>query len=190
MSLELIFSNFAMHINLQPDEIAYVNSILNIKSVKKNTILLNAGAVCKSLFFVNSGLLRLYYQDSNGLEHNISFAPENWWMLDSASFFGQSPASYTISAIENSELYYLSYSSLEELFIKIPKFERFFRILTQNGFKIYQSRILANISKTAEERYFLFQKLYPNLELRITQKHIASYLGITPVFLSRLRHRK
>lgn len=190
MFYDYILSNFAMHVDLDENEILYLKSILNTKSVKKNTILLKAGAICKYLFFVNTGMLRMYYENDEGVEHNIIFAPENWWIVDESSFFGKLPASYTISAMENSGLFFFTYSSLKDLLSKFPKFERFFRILAQNGFQIYESRIMDSLSKTAAERYLLFQKRYPKLELRLTQKHIASFLGITPVFLSRLRNRR
>jgi CRP-like cAMP-binding protein len=103
------------------------------------------------------------------------------------SFFKEKPAINTIQALEDSEVSYFSLTRLEELFKSVPKFERFFRILTQNGFELYQRRITANLSKNAEERYRQFRKQYPGLEQRIAQKQIAAYLGITPTFLSLLR---
>ena len=187
---DLILSNFAMHISLNADEIAYVQSILQHKKVKKNAALLTAGEVCKSIYFVNTGCLRIFNIDEAGEEHINSFCPENWWAVDISSFSGQSPAFYAISALEDTDVFYLSFIALEQLYIKVPKFERFFRILTQNGFNLYQRRITSNLSKTAEERYAQFQKQYPKLEQRIAQKYIASFLGITPVFLSMIRKRK
>lgn len=186
---DLILANFAMHISLEPSETAYVKSILKRKSVKKNTILASAGETCKSIYFVDKGCLRMFYKDIEGNDHNIVFCPDNWWAIDIASFSTQSPSFYSISALEDSEVFYISFNVLEDLYLKVPKFERFFRILTQNGFNFYQQRITSNLSKTAEERYLQFQRQYPKLELRIAQKHIASYLGITPVFLSMLRHK-
>jgi len=186
---DLILANFAMHISLNPDETDHVKSVLKHKLFKKNTAVLNAGELCRSIYFVNKGCLRIFYKDRDGDEHNISFCPEFWWSVDISSFSDQTPAFYSISALEDTEVFYLSYHALEDLYLKVPKFERFFRILTQNGFNLYQHRITSNLSKTAEERYLQFQKQYPKLEQRITQKHIASYLGITPVFLSMLRHK-
>jgi CRP-like cAMP-binding protein len=186
---DLIMANFAMHISLDTAEAAYIQSMLKRKSVKKNTELLNAGEICRSLYFVDKGCLRLFYKDKEGDEHNISFCPENWWAVDISSFFSQTPAFYAISALEDTEVFYLSHDTLEKLFEEVSKFERFFRILVQNGFNLYQRRIMSNLSKTAEERYLQFQKQYPKLEQRIAQKHIASYLGITPVFLSMMRRK-
>ncbi|MDN3582161.1 Crp/Fnr family transcriptional regulator [Mucilaginibacter flavus] len=187
---DVILANFAMHISLNAAETAHVKSLLQHKAVKKNTVLLHSGDICRNIYFVNKGCLRIFNTDSNGEEHNISFCPENWWAVDISSFSGQSPAFYAIGTLEDTDVFYLSYSMLEQLYVDVPKFERFFRILTQNGFNLYQRRITSNLSKTAEERYLQFQKQYPKLEQRIAQKQIASYLGITPVFLSMIRGKK
>ncbi|WCT12494.1 Crp/Fnr family transcriptional regulator [Mucilaginibacter jinjuensis] len=186
---ELILSNFAMHIVLDAAEAEHIKSKLQHKTVKKNTVLLTAGETCKNIYFVNKGCLRTFDTDERGEEHNILFCPENWWAVDIASFSDQRPAFYNISALEDTEVFYFSYPVLEQLYLEIPKLERFFRILTQNGFNLYQQRITSNLAKTAEERYELFHRQYPKLEQRIAQKQIASYLGITPVFLSMIRGR-
>lgn len=189
ISPELIMSNFAMHVSLDMREATCVQSILQQRKVKKNAYVLCSGEKCRYIYFVDEGCLRIYHTDHLGNEHNISFCPENWWAVDMSSFSRQIPAFYSISALEHSTLFYLSYPELEKLYEQVPKLERFFRILTQNGFDLYQQRITSSLSKMAEERYAQFQKQYTGLEQRIAQKHIASYLGITPVFLSRLRRR-
>jgi len=187
---ESILANFAMHIALNSAEAEIICTKLQQKTVKKNAVLLSAGEVCRNIYFVHTGCLRIFNRDKEGGEHNILFCPENWWAVDIASFSGQAPSFYAISALEETEVFYLRYADLEELYIEIPKLERFFRILTQNGFNLFQRRINANLSRSAEERYALFRKLYPKLEQRIAQKHIAAYLGITPVFLSIIRKKK
>ena len=186
----LILSNFAMHIALSSDEQEKVLALLQQKTAAKRTFLLKPGEIDRYIYFVNRGCLRMFYTDKECMEHNICFYPENWWACDIVSFFKEKPAANTIQALEDSEVYYMSLSRLEELFLEIPKFERFFRILTQNGFDLYQKRITSNLSQTAEQRYLEFRKLYPGLESRIAQKHIATYLGITPVFLSMMRKEK
>lgn len=186
---DLILENFALHITLNGAETEALTKALQSRKIKKNEEILSAGDICKNIYFVNKGCLRLFNRDKEGEEHNILFCPENWWACDIASFSNQTPAFYSISALENAELFYLSYTTLEQLYIDIPKLERFFRILTQNGFSLFQGRINSNLSHTAEERYTRFQKLYPGLEQRIAQKQIAAYLGITPVFLSMIRKR-
>ncbi|TCC97961.1 Crp/Fnr family transcriptional regulator [Pedobacter frigidisoli] len=186
---ELILANFARHVQLDASETAQLKIVLQQKTVKKHDFLLSQGKICRHIYFVNKGCLRTYYTDREGLQYNISFCPENWWAVDIASFSRQQPAFYAIAALEDTDVLYISFTELEKLYTNIPKLERFFRILTQNGFNLYQHRITSGLSKTAEERYRMFQKQYPGLEQRITQKQVAAYLGITTVFLSRLRKR-
>jgi CRP-like cAMP-binding protein len=186
---QLILDNIAKHIELEPNEAEYFLSLLKETTIKKNGFLLHSGDVAKTLNFVSQGCLRLYKTDADGKDHILLFAPEGWWCTDSYSFYTQSAAEYTIDALEDTICFQITSEKLELLYKKVPKFERFFRILFQNGFIMYQRRITANTSLPAEKRYHRFKFLYPKLEQRIAQKHIASYLGITPVFLSRLRKR-
>ncbi|OOQ61427.1 Crp/Fnr family transcriptional regulator [Mucilaginibacter pedocola] len=184
-----ILANFAIHVQLNDAETARLVSVLQHHVVEKNDSLLQPGSVCRHVWFVNKGCLRVFNRDKDGEEHNVLFCPENWWASDMASFSNHAPAYYGISALETTEVFAITYQALEQLYVDVPKLERFFRILSQNGLSLFQYRLNANLSKTAEERYALFQKQYPGLEQRIAQKHIASYLGITPVFLSMLRNR-
>jgi len=186
---ELLMRNLAMHVSLDKDEADHVQSALQYKIIRKNSLVLKSGDICRSIYFVNKGCLRIFNTDDKGDEHNISFFPEFWWAADISSFSTQTPAFYAISALEHSEVFQLDYTVFEKLLVTVPKMERFFRILVQNGFHLYQLRITSNLSKTAEERYEEFQKQYPGLEQRISQKHIASYIGITPVFLSKVRKK-
>jgi CRP-like cAMP-binding protein len=186
---DLILANFALHISLSAQEAVHLVAQLQHKQVKKNAVVLQAGEVCRNIYFVNKGCLRVFNTDEAGNDHNNLFCPENWWAADIASFSNQAPAFYAISALEDSDLFYLNFQVLERLYLAVPKLERFFRVMFQNGFSLYQQRITSNLSNTAEERLELFRKQYPKLEQRITQKHIASYLGITPVFLSMIRSR-
>jgi len=179
-----------MHISLAPEEKEQALALLQRKVITKRTFLLRPGEVDRNIYFVNKGCLRMFNTDQNGNEHTICFYPENWWVCDIVSFFKEKPAMNSIQVLEDSEVYYFTLPRLEELFLKVPKFERFFRILTQNGFEMYQRRITSNLSRTAEQRYREFRKQYPGLEQRIAQKHIAGYVGITPVFLSMMRKNK
>lgn len=186
---ELLLKNISYHIHLDELEQAHFLSVIQYQTFKKNEIILKAGQVCRSFFYVNKGCLRAYHTDYDGREHIVMFSPEDWWFTDIASFYSQQAAFYEIAALEETALFFINHSALEKLYTELPKFERFFRILLQNGFLLYQQRITDSLSLPAEERYKRFQALYPTLELRIAQKHIASYLGITPVFLSMLRKR-
>ncbi|OMP76361.1 Crp/Fnr family transcriptional regulator [[Flexibacter] sp. ATCC 35208] len=183
-------TNLALHISLDPSETDLVLAKLHSRQVKKNTYLLREGDICRHFYFVNEGCIRLFHTDSKGEDHNILFCPENWWITDITSFSGQLPAFYSISTMEDSEIFYFTHDELEQLYLTVPKIERFFRILIQNGFSMYQRRITSNLSLAADERYARFSQLYPGIEQRITQKQIASYLGITPAFLSMIRGKK
>ena len=184
---QLILSNFAMHIALAPEEQEQALAFFQLKEAKKRSWLLQAGETDRYIYFVKRGCLRMFYTDKSGEDHIIGFYPENWWVCDIVSFFNARPSVNAIQALEDSEVYYISLLRLEELFETIPKFERFFRILSQNGFELYERRITSQLYKTAEERYLEFRKRYPALEQRIAQKQIAGYLGITPAFLSMMR---
>jgi CRP-like cAMP-binding protein len=186
---ELILSNFAMHISLTASETEFVKSILVHQVIKKNTAVLKSGDVCRNFYFVTKGCLRMYHTDEKGNDHIVTFSPENWWAVELSSFYSRGPAVYSIDALEDTEVFYFTPQHLETLYEQVPKFERFFRIFLQNAVVLYQRRMTAVLSLQAEDRYMRFRKLYPGLEQRIAQKHIASYLGITPVFLSMLRKR-
>lgn len=187
---ELILSNFALHIALAPEEQEQVLALLQRKTVAKRSILLRPGEIERHIYFVNKGCLRMYHTDKDGQEHNLCFYPENWWACDIVSFFKAKRATNSIQALEDTEVCYFSLPALERLFNDLPRFERFFRMLTQNGFDMFQRRVTSNLSKTAEQRYCEFRRHYPGLEQRISQKQIASYLGITAAFLSMMRKEK
>ena len=131
----------------------------------------------------------MYDIDEKGFEKNTLFAKEEWWVSDLYSFHSQKPGIYFLQALEETEVFQLSKHNFENILREIPKLERFFRILHLNAFIAQQERVMFMISKSAEDRYLDFIKRYPNAELRISQRHIASYLGITPEFLSKMKSR-
>jgi CRP-like cAMP-binding protein len=187
---ELILKNVSRHIQLTSEEADYFTSILKPRTVRKRQYLLQAGDVFRFECFVTTGCLRTYQVDEKGQEHIVQFAPEDWWTGDMYSFLTGQPATKHIDALEDSAVLLIEKSKLEELYLKIPKFDRFFRLLLQNAFITMERRIGENMTLTAEERYNRFMERYPNLEQRLPQRHIASYLGITPESLSRIRRIK
>jgi len=187
---DLILANFARHVNLNEDEQQAVIDRLQPKTYQRREKVLNAGGICKAISFVVKGCLRMYHTDDDANEHIVNFFAESWWAADVASLYSQKPAFYAIDALEDTDVLRLGIGALEELYSFSPKFERFFRILTQNGFVVYQRRMSWAISRPAKDRYHYFQKLFPDLEQRIAQKYIASYLGITPEFLSTMKKQK
>ncbi|KOY87472.1 hypothetical protein AD998_16200 [bacterium 336/3] len=184
-----IFQHIGKYIQLDSQEIEYFSVLLHPRKLKKKEFLLKQGDICKTENFIVKGCLRVYNIDANGYEHVMMFGIENWWVGDLYSFLTQTPSSYYIEALEDTDILQISKDDLDKLYIQVPKFERFFRIILQNAFIAQQNRINQNLSLTAEQRYLEFIKKYPTLEQRISQKHISAYLGITPVFLSMLRRK-
>jgi len=184
---DLILKNISRFITLSPEEEQYFTSLLKVKKIKKKQYLLQEGDISRHQYFVVKGCLRTYTIDEKGQEHIIQFAIEDWWTGDMYSFLTQTPARFTIDAIEDSELLSLEKNALEELYSKVPKFEKFFRHLLQNAFVSLQERVLSNLSQPADERYCTFITKYADMEKRLPLKQIASYLGITPESLSRIR---
>src|ERR1700741_4322601 len=157
------------------------------RKVRKRQFLLQEGDVDKYLAFVNSGCLRAYTVDNKGEEHIIQFAIEDWWISDLHSFLSGSPATYNIDAVEDSEVLMLEKSARDKLFESVTKMERFFRLLQEANYVATHKRITDSLSNSAEERYLAFVKTYPRLVEHVPQNQIASYLGITPQSLSRIR---
>ena len=187
MNTELLLQSIAKHITLSADEINYFVSLLKHRRIRKRQYLLQEDDVCKYTAFVISGCLRSYCVDKNGTEHIFQFAPEGWWMGDVHSFKTQEPSRMNIDALEDSELFLISKEDMDSFYASVPKYERFSRIILENAFVTHQERIMQSICFTAAERYDYFCNKYPFLAQRLPQTHIASYLGITPEFLSKLR---
>ncbi len=173
--------------NLSTDELAYFNSILEFKSVPKKTMLLHEGDVCNFEAFINKGCIRTYYIDQNGFEVILQFAIESWWVSDIASFHDRSPSNMFIETLEDCELLILSPQTKERLLLEVPKMERVFRLMVQRNLSALQSRLFKTITSTAQEKYLDFIEHYPTIPQRVPQHYIASYLGISPEFLSKVR---
>jgi CRP-like cAMP-binding protein len=184
---ELILKNISKHLQLSEEEINYFTSLLKKKRMRKKQFLLEESEVCNHECFVNSGCLRMYNLNNKGQEHIIQFAVADWWIADQYSFLTGLPSVYFIDALEESEVLLIEKKQLEQLYTRVPKFERFFRIAFQNSYVALQRRILAGLSQTAEEKYLDFINRYADIERKIPQRQIASYLGITPESLSRIR---
>jgi len=185
--MALILDNIALHVSLTPQEQELFLSKTETKLIKAKTILLNSGEVCKNSFFVNSGILRSFTINDHIVEHVLNFACQGWWMADLYSLISQKPGNLFIEAIEDCELVLLSKENQEKLYLEIPKMERFFRILTENALVANQERVMDNLSLTAEARFDKFCKRFPSLIMHVPQKQIASYIGVTPEFFSKMK---
>lgn len=189
MQTDLIFKNVARHISLDDDEISFFLSLLESRMLKRRMFYLEAGTVCRESAFVVDGALKGFTVDREGREHILSFAIPDWWISDMYSLLSGKPATLNIQAVADSEILVLSRENQQTLYRSVPKFERFFRILVENALVANQQRLIDNMSATAEERYQNFLQKYPTIPSCVPQHNIASYLGITPEFLSKIRSR-
>ncbi len=187
MPFDLLLNNVSKYIHLDTAEKETFAAYLQPKKIKRKQFILNEGETCKYSVFVTSGCLRGFTVDKNGVEHVLSFAPADWWIADMYSLLSQKQGILNIEALEDTESILLSKANQEKLYVEIPKFERFFRILTEKSLVANQQRIVDNMSLTAEERYNIFCKRYPTLIDHLPHKQIASYIGVTPEFFSRMR---
>ena len=179
----------------------YINKFINL-SVEEETILLSKvvhrnylkdqyiaqqGDICKSVNFIISGCTKTFYMDLEGQEHIVMFSIEDWWTSDLGSFITQTPADFNVQCIESTQLIQFTYDNLEALYKEIPKLERLFRKIVERAFAASQKRIIRNFSLTAKERYQIFKKTNPKIDQRVPQYMIASYLGVTKEFLSKIK---
>lgn len=161
--------------------------MLEANAFKKNEFILRSEEACNHIYFVNNGTLRTFFQNPNGKESTIMFAINNWWITDMYCFLNELAAMVNIQAVENSSVLRLSKNNMDELYEEIPAFNKFFRILMQNAYCREQLRMIQNLSLPSIDRYNNFLNQYPQIASKVPLKQVASYLGITPEFLSTLR---
>jgi len=174
---------------LTDEEFAYIDAVCVTRKLRKKQYLLQEGDVWQFNAFVSKGLVRTYRIDGKGDEHILQFCPENYWTGDRESLLSGEPSRCNIDAIEDSEIILIRKQDFENLCSKIEPFNRMVNIVLQKSFNTSQNRIHAAISFTAEEKYLNFITIYPDLANRIPQSMIASYLGISPETLSRVRNK-
>ena len=189
-SIEPLIQYFNQFIPLTIEEKNKVSEVFKPRLYRKRQYVLQEGDVCNQFNFIVRGCLRMYKIDDKGNTHILQFAAENWWLSNIGSFHERKPSELNIDALEDTMVLQISYDNLIALYVAFPKFDRIFRVLIENSYVSLQKRMLQNISSTAEERYNSFMHSYAHLTQRIPQTQIASFLGITPEFLSRLRNRQ
>ena len=186
---ELFFKKLSEKIAFTQDEQAIIKTYLTPKKLRKKQYLLQEGDVCKVIAFVEKGTLREYSISENGAEHIIQFALEGWTISDLYSFLTGEPATYNIDALEDSELVLISKAAQEELLRKVPKYETYTRLQLTGAYLAMQKRVTSIISLSLEQRYANLTSVYPNIIQRVPQHMIASYMGLTPETLSRVRRK-
>ena len=186
-SLQNISSYLSEVLEIPKEAVATCGDLYTLKKVAKNELLLSEGEICMDTFFVEKGLLRMYSLDRNGKEHIIQFAPENWLISDRSSLNFNQKSKYYIEAVEDSEVFLLSKDFFTNMVEKFPQTAENNDMLLQKHIRNLQNRVNSLLADTAEERYMTFIKMYPDILLRVPQWMVASYLGITPESLSRVR---
>lgn len=186
MSFELLLQSIAKRVTLDDKEQQLFTSFFRTRKLKKKAFLYQEGEVQQHVAFINSGCLRSYSIDKNGTEHILQFAPAGWWIADMQSLLNNAPSNLNIDAIEDSELFLIKQSDVEEMYQVLPQLERYFRILAERSLATSQQRLIDALSLTAAERYTNFCRRYPSLIQSIPQKYVASYIGITPEFMSKM----
>lgn len=175
------------YIHLSDQEAELLISRAQLRKVRKKQWLITPGHECKVEFFVNAGCLRAYYLHENGNQYTTKFAPEGWWISDLHSLFNGEPAKQYVEALEDSEVIGLTKESMEKLYEEIPQLNKYFRLVYQKALAASNERVLRTISDSAHEHYTKFLAQYPQLDQRVPQYMIASYLGVTPEFFSKLK---
>ncbi|TDQ08678.1 Crp/Fnr family transcriptional regulator [Pedobacter metabolipauper] len=185
--IEVLFKHIGQKVSLTIADKVAIEAFFAEKRLRKKQYLLQEGDVCKYLSFVASGLIRTYNVDEKGEEHMSIFGWEGWWVSDFNSFLSGEPAVFNIDAIEDSELLIISRSDYDELTLAVPIMDRYFRILFQNSLVTKERRLMSSITHTAEQKYVELMDSSPEIINRIPQNMVASYLGIAPETLSRIK---
>ncbi|WP_017730154.1 Crp/Fnr family transcriptional regulator [Nafulsella turpanensis] len=185
--IEPFFDYLRTRLTVTETQLSQLEPLLKVKQVKKGQILLRVGEVCQYTSFVLSGCLRSYVIDTKGREHIIQFAPENWWISEQISLYKKEPAMYFIDAIEDTSFLSMDPSFLESLYRIVPEARPFMDQALINSLRSFQKRLVSQLSESGEQRYLAFIRTYPTLALRLPLWMIASYLGLTPESLSRIR---
>ena len=186
---EAINSYISKCVPVAKEELDYMDELLEYKKVPKKTVLLHEGEVCNFEAYIIKGCIRTYYIDEKGIEVTLQFAIEDWWVSDIASFHDHKPSNMFIETLEDCELLTLNPQTKEILLAKLPKLERVFRLMVQRNLSVLQGRLFKTIATSGTDKYLDFINRYPTIPQRVAQHYIASYLGISPEFLSKIRTR-
>ena len=189
MENQAIIGHIDRFVDLTEEEKSAFSKIVEERRVKRKSFIVQPGFVCKHQSHIVSGALRSFFITPDGNEHTIAIAIDDWWISDFYSYTSQTPASLYVEALEDSIIQQIAYDNVEDICNQYPRFERFFRLVAQKAFAYSQRRALSNLGKTAEERYLEYADMYPQIIQRIPQYIIASYLGMTPEFLSKIRKK-
>jgi CRP-like cAMP-binding protein len=187
---EQLINHFTKYIKIDSEDIPLLLAYFQPVSLHKKENILEEGQICRANYFVVKGCIRLFFVNEKGVEQTTQFAIENWWLTDYFSFQNHQVSGFYIQAVENTELIALSLQSQEELFIKFPQMEKYFRLIYQRAYAASQLRMKYQYDFSREELYHHFNDRFPEFIQRIPQYLLASYLGFTPEYLSEIRKKK
>ena len=182
-----LFNNIERYVLLTPEEKAKIASVFVLQNIKRRQFIEQPGFVSNYRNYVIQGAFRSFFVDEEGKEHTVQIAMDDWFVSDFYSYITQTPATLHVEALENSSILRATYDEIEPLCKEIHALSEYFRITTERAFAFSRKRALSNLSLSAEERFLELEKRYPNMIQRVAQKVIASYLGMTPEFLSKVR---
>ncbi|WP_298794718.1 Crp/Fnr family transcriptional regulator [uncultured Allomuricauda sp.] len=185
-----LFEHLNRFVQISKGDFKDIIEFFEVKKVEKKEVLARAGTLCNSIFFVEKGCLRMYFISEKGIEQTIQFALENWWMTDDLAYTERNPSDFYIQAVENAQVLSISYDQQERLLHTFPQLEKYFRRVYQiaYGSSIRKMKYLNSFSK--EEIYFHFTAHFPEFAQRVPQYLIASFLGLTPEYVSEIRAKK
>ena len=189
-SIEYFSEHIRKRVSLDQEEMDRLLTSFHLRKVKRKEFLLQPGPAAKWRCYVLNGVFRSYVIDEEGRDHTTQIAPEDWWVTDYDSYLSQIPATMFIVAVEDSQVMQIDFESEKMLKAGNHKIETFFRMMAERAVAFNQKRVINSLTKTAEERYNYFMEKYPQLADRVPQYALASYLGMTSEFLSRIRNKK
>ena len=185
-----ILNNIKRFVKLTSEEEARITSIIKASRIKKKQFIIQPGFVCQSRTYIVEGAIRVFYLDDQGKEHTVSIGVEDWFVTDFFSYINQVPAINFAEALEDSYIFQMRYEDIEPLCKEIHALSEYFRLTTEKAFAFSRRRVISNISMTAEQRYDAYIEKYPHIVNRVPQYVLASYLGMSQEFLSKIRKRK
>jgi len=189
MTVQPLLQHLKQYIQLTEAEEQIIIDHLTPRTFKRGEFLTKEGEINRYTNYIVSGATRVYYIDQAGQEHVIQLGMKNWWTSDFSSFITQIKGILYTEALEKTEVLSFSYEHLQEVYRQVPAMERFFRLLIQKAYAAFQRRVLESLSMDAEQRYLAFRDMYPDMDQHLSQKHIASYLGMSAEFLSKIKKR-
>ncbi|AXT53382.1 Crp/Fnr family transcriptional regulator [Aquimarina sp. BL5] len=184
-----LLDHIAKYVELTDDEIGEFTSILKTTRIKKRQFIVQPGFVSEYRNYIVEGAVRVFYLDDLGKEHTVIIAIEDWFFTDFYSYINRTPAEYYAEALEDSIILQMKYDDVEELCSRIHNLCQYFRLFTERSMAYSYKRTISNISKTSEERYWEYVNKYPQIANRVPQYVLASYLGISPESISRIRSK-